>query len=621
MNDTATSQTQTPSISPDAERDTIVDRFFEKVERHGDEPALHHRVGEEWKSITWSEYGQKCREFAGGLIAAGYEAGDNTAICGYNCPEWVIADVGAMIGGFVPVGIYQTNSPEEVAYIAHHCEAKVVVVEDKEQWEKVDETRDELPDLKRIVMMREADEVDDEMVVSFEAFLEEGREHLEEVAERFEAIEREDVGTMIYTSGTTGDPKGVMLTHHNLAFTARVAEDVVGGVEEEDCLVSYLPLSHIAEQMFTIHLASTFGYPVWFAESLDKVREAMVAARPTLFFGVPRVWEKFKAALESRLQEATGLKKLLVDWCRKVGVEAGYEKIEHGEVSGLLGLKYRIADRLFFSKLKGQLGLDRLRIPISAAAPIGEDVLEFFLSCDITIREVYGQSEDSGPTTVNFPEAGKTKLGTVGLPLPGVEVRIADEGIYDGPEGEILVEGDNVFKGYYKDPEATEETFDGEWLKSGDIGKFDEDGFLRITGRKKEIIITAGGKNVAPQKIEQNLKELEGIGNAVVIGDRRKYLTALMTVDPDRAPAIAEENDWPTDPDELVDDEEFDAYVDQHVEQVNDKLAQVETIKKFTVLPTDFSQETDELTPTQKVKRRVVEDKYADEIDAMYPDD
>ena len=618
MNDVATSTQTTPPV--EADRDTIVDRFYEKVGELGVKPALWHKVGDDWESISWAEYGRRSREFAGGLIASGYEHGDCTAICGYNCPEWVVADMGAMTAGCVPVGIYQTNSPDEVAYIARHCEAKVLVLEDKEQWEKVDETRDELPDLKRIVMMREADRVDDEMVVSFEDFLAEGRDHLDEVEERFQAIEPDDVGTMIYTSGTTGDPKGVMLTHENLAFTASAGLDLVGGdVREDDCIVSYLPLSHIAEQLLTIHVAVTFGYSVWFAESIEKVRDALEAARPSFFFGVPRVWEKFKSALESKLQEASGFKKLLVDWCRKVGVEAGYERIEHGELSGMTKVKYEIADRLFFSKLKGRLGLDRLRIPISAAAPIGKDVLEFFLSCDITIREVYGQSEDCGPTTVNLPEAGKTKLGTVGKPLPGVDVRIAEDDTYDGPEGEILVRGGNVFKGYYKDPEATEETFDGEWLTSGDIGKFDEDGFLEITGRKKEIIITAGGKNVAPKKIEQKLKEIEGIGNAVVIGDRRKYLTALMTVDPDRAPALAESKGWPTDPDRLVEDGEFEAYVDEHVEQINSRLARVETIKKFTVLPQDFSQETDELTPTQKVKRRVVEEKYADEIDAMYP--
>jgi long-chain acyl-CoA synthetase len=613
MNDIASSSTAT-------DRDTIVDRFLEKVGERGAQPALWHKEGEEWTSISWADYGERSRAFAGGLIASGYETEECAAICGYNCPEWVIADVGTMLAGCTPVGIYQTNSPSEVAYIADHCEAKVLVVENEDQWKKVDKKRDELADLERIVMMFEADEVDDEMVVSFEDFLDEGREHLEEVEARIAGIEPDDIGTMIYTSGTTGNPKGVMLTHENLSFTASQAIKLVGGMHDDDCVVSYLPLSHIAEQMFTIHLAATFGYPVWFAEDVYEVKDALVAARPTIFFGVPRIWEKFKAALETNLQEASGLKAKIVDWARKVGIEAGYEQIEKGEATGLLGLKYKIADKLFFSKLKEKLGLDRLRIAVSAAAPIGMDVLEFFLSCDIIIREIYGQSEDCGPTTVNFPQPGQTKLGTVGQPLPGIDVKIEQNGVYKGkPDGEILVKGKNVFKGYYKNQKATDETFteDG-YMRSGDIGTFDEDGYLTITGRKKEIIITAGGKNIAPQKIEGQLKEVEGIGNAVVIGDRRKYLSALMTVDPDRAPALAEQHGWPEEFDELVDDPDFQAYIDEHIERINEDLASVETVKKYTVLPDDWSQETDELTPTQKVKRRVIDEKYAEVIDAMY---
>jgi long-chain acyl-CoA synthetase len=603
-----------------AGRDTIVDRFMERIEEHGPEPALWYQEGESWKPIDWNTYGERCRQFAGALIASGYEPGDNVAICSYNCPEWVVADVGAMIGRAVPVGIYQTNSPSEVAYIARHCESRVLVVEDREQWKKVDKVRDELPDLERIVMIREAGTVDDSMVVSFEEFLEEGKAHLDAVDERFEAIERDDVATMIYTSGTTGDPKGVMLTHDNLAFTAEQGKKVIGGeVQEDDCVVSYLPLSHIAEQLFTIHLALTFGYPIWFAPDLYDVRDALEAARPTFFFGVPRIWEKFEAALKSKLDELTGLRKKMVEWCRDVGRRANQEMIETGEVTGLLALQYKLADFLFFSRLKGELGLDRLRVAISAAAPIGMDVLEFFLSCDIVVREVYGQSEDCGPTTVNFPQPGKTQLGTVGLPLPGIEVKIDDDTYEGKEEGEILVKGDNVFKGYYKDSEATDETFDGEWLRSGDIGTFDEDGFLTITGRKKEIIITAGGKNIAPQKIEGKLKEIDGISNVVAIGDRRKYLTALMTINGDRIESLAQQKNWSSDdPEELVDDADFQAYIDDHVERINEDLARVETIKKFTVLPEDFTQESGELTPTRKVKRRVVEEKYAEEIDAMY---
>jgi long-chain acyl-CoA synthetase len=594
-------------------RDTIVDRFLKKTEEQAGKPALWAKREGKWKYMNWANYGKKCRLFAGGLVAHDIDAKESICIIGYNCPEWVIADMGAMIARVVPVGIYQTNSPSEVAYIANHCEAPLIVAEDREQWKKIDEKRDELEHLRLIVMMNEAEEVDDDMVISFDEFLEEGRTKLSEVDERVEGISEDDLGTMIYTSGTTGPPKGVMLTHDNLSFTAGAAQEIVGGMEPDDCMVSYLPLSHIAEQMFTIHLAATFGYPIWFAEDISKVREAIEVARPTVFFGVPRVWEKFKAALENRLDEATGVKLKLLNWAQHVGMQAGQDIIEYGEPQGSLKVQYGLAKRLVFNKLKEKLGFDRLRIAVSAAAPIGIDVLEFFMSFDIIVREIYGQSEDCGPTTCNYLEPGKTRLGSVGLPMPGVDVKIADD-------GEILVKGRNVFKGYYKMPEETDETLVDGWLHSGDIGRFDEDGFLYITDRKKDLIITAGGKNVAPQKIEKLLRKIDGIGQAAVIGDRRKFLSALLTIDPERAPAVAEERGWPSDPEELAKHPEFRAYVEEGVEAANVELARVETIKRFEILPQDWSQETDELTPTQKVKRRVIDEKYEDEIESMYAD-
>ena len=594
-------------------RDTIVDRFLSKTEEQAGKPALWAKRGGKWKYMNWANYGKKCRLFAGALIDHGIEPGASICIIGYNCPEWVIADIGAMCARLVPVGIYQTNSPPEVAYIANHSEAPLIVAEDREQWEKIDAQRDELEYLETIVMMRDADEVDDDSVIAFDDFLEIGRDYLRDVDDRIDAIERDDVGTMIYTSGTTGPPKGVMLTHDNLAFTAGSAEQIVGGMQPDDCMVSYLPLSHIAEQMFTIHLAVTFGYPIWFAEEISKVKEAIEVARPTVFFGVPRVWEKFKSALENRLDEASGVKARLLNWARDVGVRAGYEWSETGELSNSLRVQYEMAKRLVFSKLKERLGFDRLRIPVSAAAPIGVDVLEFFLSFDIMIHEVYGQSEGCGPTTANYAEPGKIKLGSVGLPIPGVDVQIADD-------GEIKLKGRNVFKGYFKMPDETDETLKDGWLYSGDIGHFDDDGFLHITDRKKDIIITAGGKNIAPQKIEKLLRKIDGISQAAVIGDRRKFLSALMTLDPDRAPTLAEENGWPTDLEDLAEHPEFRAYVEDEVDEANEELAQVETIKRFRLLGRDWAQETDELTPTQKVKRRVIDEKYEDEIESMYAD-
>jgi long-chain acyl-CoA synthetase len=592
-------------------RDTIVDRFLANADELSGQPAAWANVDGKWKYINWANYAKKCRLFAGGLVASGIEPHQHITIIGNNCPEWVMADMGAMIARCVPVGIYQTNSPAELAYIANHCESPLIVVEDKEQYDKIDATRDDMPNLKHIVMIRDADQVEDDSVVAWDDFLDSGREHLDGVDERVADIDRDEVATMIYTSGTTSKPKGVMLTHDNLAFTAGSAQEMIGGMQPDDCMVSYLPLSHIAEQMFTIHLAATFGYPVWYCDDLSKIKETIEVARPTVFFGVPRVWEKFKAALENKLAEASGIKAKLLDWARGVGVKAAYQQMEHGEPKGALKIQYALANKLIFSKIKGALGFDRLRMAVSAAAPIGIDVLEFFASFDIIVREIYGQSEDTGPTTANRPMAGQTKLGTVGPPIPGVEVKIADD-------GEILVKGRNVFTGYYKDEETTAETLVDGWLHSGDLGEFDSDGFLLITGRKKEIIITAGGKNIAPAKIESLLKQIDGISQAVVIGDRRKFLSALLTIDPERAPSLAEDKGWPTDPDALADHPDFLAYIDAEVEAANSELARVSSLKKWRVLPQDFSQETDELTPTQKIKRRVIDTKYAETIEGMY---
>jgi long-chain acyl-CoA synthetase len=592
-------------------RDTIVDRFLRNTEEQGGKPALWRKRGEQWQPVDWATYGKMARRFAGALIDTGCEPGDCINIVGNNCVEWVVADVGAMIARCVPAGIYQTDSPAQIAYIANHSEAKVLVLEDIGQWKKVESIKGELESVQRVVMIRDADKVGDPMVTSFEAFLALGDAHLDAVDERVAGIEHGELATLIYTSGTTGPPKGVMLSHDNLAFTANMAYDIMGDALKggDNSVVSYLPLSHIAEQMFTIHLAITLGYPVWFAESIEKLKDALVAARPTIFFAVPRVWEKFRAALETKLGEATGVKARIVGWSRNVGLETGYAVMADGEQA--IGLQYKIADKLFFSKLAGQLGLDRLKIAISAAAPIGVDVLEFFLSCGITIREVYGQSEGSGPTTFNYPRPGGTKFGTVGLGLPGLELRIADD-------GEICLKGPNVFMGYYKDKEATDECLIDGWLHSGDIGEFDEDGFLRITDRKKNIIITSGGKNVAPQPIEAELKRIEGVSQAVVLGDKRKYLTALLTLDPEGAPALAKKKGWPTQLEALSRHDAFIAYVQEHVDHINRDLARVETVKRFKVLPKEFTEEANELTPTKKIKRRVVTEVYEKEIEAMY---
>jgi long-chain acyl-CoA synthetase len=349
--------------------------------------------------------------------------------------------------------------------------------------------------------------------------------------------------------------------------------------------------------MATIHMPATAGSTVYFAESIEKLAENIKDARPTVFFGVPRIWEKFHAALGAKLREVTGAKKKLLDWARGVCREIHAIRDRGDTPSRALELQYALANRVVIGKIKAALGFDRARMLISGAAPIAPDVLAFFASLDLPVREIYGQSEDTGPTSYNL--AGKTKIGSVGPPMPGIEVRIAED-------GEILVRGRNVFMGYYKEPEATAETLRDGWLCTGDLGALDKDGFLTITGRKKEIIITAGGKNIAPKNIEAAIKQLPLVGEAVVIGDRRKFLTALVTLDDAAAKQLP--------PDEVR------SQIQKQIDTVNESLARVEQIKKFTVLPQPFGIDSGELTPTLKIKRKVIAQKYAREIDAMYTD-
>ena len=593
-------------------RDTILDRLANRARSQGPQSALYYRNEERWDSLSWSGYYQRVRDFAGGLIAHGYAPGDAVAIIGNNCPEWPIADLGAMAARAVPAGIYQTSTAEQAAYVAGHCDAAVIVVENKALWSKINAQRASLPKLKKIVMIREADAVSDPTVMSFAQFCDSGRTHTAAVDERFAAIQDDDLATLIYTSGTTGPPKGAMLSNRNLSFAA-LAALAANGAQSGDSVVSYLPMSHIAEQMMTLHVAITSGYSVWFADSLDKLRETLLQARPTLMLGVPRVWEKLKVALETKFAEQKGPRELLIRWARGVGVQAGYHNIERGGPSGALAAQEWLARRLFFSKVAAQIGLDRVRIAVTGAAPISRDVLEFFMSIGLVIHEVYGQTENCGLATYCRPQPGMTRLGTVGKAMPGVEVKLA-------PDGEILVKSDAVFIGYYKDEAATRACVIDGYLHSGDVGEFDGDRFLRITDRKKDLIITSGGKNVAPQNLERLLCGIDGISQAVVIGDRRKFLVAILTMDPDKSRVLARTHGWPDERERLAKHSEFLAHVQRGIDRINAQLARYESIKKFVLLAQDFSVDTGELTPTQKVKRKVVHEKFGREIEGMYAD-
>jgi long-subunit acyl-CoA synthetase (AMP-forming) len=585
---------------------SILNLFFRTAARRGAADALRFKRGGRWVAISWTEYARRVRLAARGLIRLGLEPGDAVAIAGNNRWEWLVTDLAAMAAGGVPAPIYQTSTAEQAAYVAAHCEAKVAVVEDALQLQKIRERRGDLPKLKHLVVM-EGDSGAAEEAIPFAELLRMGEEVPEvELDRRLEALEPTQLATLIYTSGTTGPPKGVMLSHGNLVFTVQGLVRLETLQEGEEVL-SYLPLSHIAEQVVSIHGPAAIGLTVNFAESLEKLGENLREVRPTVFLGVPRVWEKIQARMMEAGAQSSPLRKRIVAWARQVGLEAG-QRMQRRE---RLPLGYFLAEKVVFSKVRVRLGLDRCRLCVTAAAPIGRATLEFFLSLGIPIYEVYGMSENTGPCTVSTPSAWR--LAMAGRPLPGTEVRIA-------PDGEICIRGGHVFLGYLKDEAGSREALDQEgWLHSGDIGRLDPEGYLQITDRKKDILVTAGGKNVAPQNLEVLLKAIPGVGQAAVIGDRRKYLAALLTLDPEAAPRVAQQRGAAgRTPAELCQDSVFLGYLEKALEQVNGRLAQYETIKTFRVLPLEWSVEGGELTPTLKLKRRVVAEKYAAEIEAMY---
>jgi long-chain acyl-CoA synthetase len=587
--------------------DTIPSRLVDQARRRPGSPALFSKVDGEYRPITWADYADEVRRAGKALIAQGFEPGQHVAILGFNRAEWMVLDLACMSVGGAPAGIYTTSSAEEVRFIAEHSEAPLVLVENKAQLEKVMAVREDLPHLKLIVTMRGVDDVPDPGVITWDAFLATGADVDDARFDaRLDGLEPDGLATLIYTSGTTGTPKGVMITHRNLTWTADAAQGVVPTIGSDDRSISYLPLSHIAEQMFSIHVPITMGYSVYFAESIEALADNIKEVRPTIFFAVPRVWEKFHAGVSAKLAESSGLKAKIGAWARKVGSQVTDLRNRGEAPKGLLALQHRLADRLVFHKVKTALGLDAVNAAVSGAAPIDKEILEFFGSFDLTILEVYGQSEGTGPSTFNRP--GRTKFGSVGIPYPGCEVELADD-------GEVLVRGGNVFAGYYKDPEGTAETLEDGWLRSGDLGEFDDDGFLTITGRKKDIIITAGGKNIAPRTFEEGLKHNPLVSEAVLIGDRRSYLSALVTLDLEAATAFAEKHG---DGGALHRSEAIRVEIQETVDEVNARLGRVAQVKKFTILPRELSIDDGELTGTLKVKRGVVADHFAHEIEAMY---
>jgi len=589
--------------------ESVIAELERAARQFGDRPALARRDAGGWTTTSWRDYEALVRRAAAGLVALGVEPGTGLAIHAANSPEWAVADLAAIAAGAIPTGIFVTNTPEQCAYVLDHTEARIAVADDATALAKLRAARAGASRLERIVVLDEAAApADDPSVVSWRRLLELGDgAHQEAVRQRIAAQRPDDVATLIYTSGTTGTPKGVELTHRNLVWTATVGARDLLGVRDDDRQLSYLPLAHVAEQMLTLHLPIQHGGCTYFVPALERVPEALREVRPTVFFAVPRVWEKLQTAVERAIEEAPPLRRRLLAWARRRALAAGFAA-QRGEP---VGLAAALADRLVLGRVRARLGLHRVRHAASAAAPISRATLEFFLSLGIPILEIYGLSETSGPGTISVPGAFRT--GSTGLAMPGVEIRLE-------PDGEIVMRGPNIFRGYRRDPEATRAALDADgWFHTGDVGAFDADGYLTITDRKKELLVTSGGKKVAPAPIEKRLQQILGVGHAVLIGEQRNYVAALLTLDPAALPTLAERLGSPArDLAEASCCPILRRFLEREVERVNGALARFETVRRFEVLATEFTIDSGELTPTLKLKRKVVYEKFAERIEALY---
>jgi len=583
---------------------TIADLLPKAAEQYGARVAVRCKEGDQWVSKTFEEVREIVRPLAFGLVTLGVEKGDRVAILGNTRPEWTYFDFAALSIGATVVPIYQTNSPEECRYVLENSDSKVVVVEDTEQLEKVRQVRDRLPQLQHIVMMTG----NAEDAISMEEVAAKGAGGDDATWETlYTAVTPADICTFIYTSGTTGPPKGCVISHGNYRAMLDMVNDV-SVIEDEDLAYLYLPLAHsfaLLIQFGTFDLGTALAY--WERDPL-KILPNLAELKPTYFPSVPRIFEKIYTAATSAIEKEGGLKKAIFDWAIKVG-----EKMREAERAGrkpgfLLQRQYAFADKKVLSKIRGLFG-GRIRLAVSGAAPINPEILRFFDAAGVLVLEGWGMTETSTAATISTPD--DFKVGTIGKPFPGCEVKIADD-------GEILVKGPNVFQGYHKNPEATNETIVDGWLHTGDLGEVDPDGFIKITGRKKDIIITAGGKNITPANLEAEIKQHPLVSQCVVVGDRRPYLVALVTLDPEEAVKYAQENNLSEDPAQLAENADVKAAIEAHVDKINQNFARVEQVKKIAILPQDLSQESGELTPTLKVKRAVVAQKHEGAIEQLY---
>jgi long-chain acyl-CoA synthetase len=623
--DTATRgavQAERDAIDAAIEGMTLCDVIARNAKTYPDDPAFSWKAGGAWRSMTWSEAYALGSALAMGLRQLGVGSGDFVAIMARNRPEHVLADMAVLHAGATPVSFYNTLAPEQIAYMAGHCEAKVAIVEDTgflERWEKV---RPDLPNLRHVVLI-EGDEASAgaDGVVSWTDLVDRGRVALDASGgrEAFEAMWRsvkpDDLATLVYTSGTTGPPKGVATTHRNALWTAASVDRMLGWPSGPELrAISYLPLAHSYERFVTLYLGAWKAGHGYFCPEVLQVFEYMPDVRPFAFAGVPRVWEKLQAGILSAVEEEPNeRKRKIVLTAIEKGKRAAALERQGRPVPIGLQLQRRLFDKLVFSTIRAKVGLDKAIYCVTAAAPISVDTLDFFWGLGIPLYEGYGMTENTAAAVTGRPDMPRTKIGTVGQPIPGCEISLAGD-------GEVLIRGGNVTAGYYKNAEATGDTFDAEgWLHTGDVGQVDADGYLKIVDRKKELIITAGGKNISPANLEALLKQHPLIGQAAAIGDKRKYVAALVVLDAEAAPVWAKANGVPfTDVASFAREPRVHAEIQRAVDDVNAKVSNVEAIKRFTILPTEWTVDSEELTPTLKLKRRVILEKYAAEIDSLY---
>jgi len=598
-------------------QDTLPRLFRQVVKERGEQVAMREKSLGIWRSITWREYGDGVRRVALGLVALGLRPGDVVSIVADNRPEWLYADLGTISAGGVTNGIYTTDSPRQVEYIVNDSGTRFFFAENEEQLDKILEVRARCPQLVKIFVfdMDGLHDFRDDQVMSFAALLELGarydREHPGAFDPLVEIARPGDLAILVYTSGTTGPPKGAMLSHRNILFQIGYS-DFVTEPRAGDQQLSFLPLSHVAERTFSVFYPLYTGATVNFAESIDTVPENIREVAPAVFFAVPRIWEKFYSSVALRMREATWLGRLAYGWAIGVGMRVAECRLQGRKPPAALRFVYQLADLLVLDNVKRSLGLSRARGAITGAAPIAPELIRWYLALGIDMREVYGQTENCGLAT-GMP-VDRIKLGTVGIARPDTEVRVS-------PAGEILLKGPHVFLGYFKNPGKTAETITDGWLHTGDVGFIDADGFLTITDRMKDIIITAGGKNVTPSEIENQLKFSPFISDAVVIGDQRRFLSCLVMIDHETVAQFAQERNVPfTNFASLCRAQEIQDLIWGEIERVNKQLARVETIKKFRLIEQILTPEDDELTPTMKLKRTFVSVKYKDVIDTMYVD-